>query len=145
MASNPPSIADEIERYLQTGQTDMMADAWPGDLMERGERSHDDLRGPLVLEVRRLTDRRTRHPLTDVDTAALTRSKIERMVRGLFPRAEQDLVLAAREKFVVFLSSVNIEDIMRGHDWEVCLGQREPLPCGVGTKLLGGTRRRSSA
>jgi hypothetical protein len=31
-----PTIDDEIERYLRTGDSDDMATAWPGDLMDRG-------------------------------------------------------------------------------------------------------------
>jgi len=53
-ASPSSIIAGEIERYLRTGEADMMGNAWPGDIMERGRRQHADLRGALVEEVRRL-------------------------------------------------------------------------------------------
>ena len=66
------TIADEIERYLRTGDADMDAWAWPGDFMERDRRQHADLRGALVAEIertiqqfeaRRATSRaRTRRP-----------------------------------------------------------------------------------
>ena len=36
IARSTPTIADEIERYLRTGDADMDARAWPGDFMERG-------------------------------------------------------------------------------------------------------------
>lgn len=50
-----PSIADEVERYLRTGETDPHYAAWPGDgFMERANRAHEDVRGALVREVRRL-------------------------------------------------------------------------------------------
>ena len=110
--SDSPSIADEIERYLLTGQTDSWCGAWTGDLMERAERAHADLRGALVREVKRLTQGRRHSPLPISDTVALTRAKVEPMVRGLFPRSEQNVVLATLEKSVVFVTSDNIEALL---------------------------------
>jgi hypothetical protein len=49
--SDLPTIADEIERYLRTGEVDPYEAAWPGDVMERGRRAHADLRAALVQEV----------------------------------------------------------------------------------------------
>lgn len=40
------------------------------------------------------------------------------MVRGLFQRAEQDAVLAMLEKSVVFLTSANIEALLKEHDYD---------------------------
>jgi len=48
------TIADEVERYLRTGETDPHHAAWPGNgFMERANRANEDLRGALVREVRR--------------------------------------------------------------------------------------------
>ena len=80
--------------------------------MDRANRAHGDLRGALVREVRRLANGLTHEPLPEADTIALTHRKVERMVRGLFPRAEQDAVLAKLEKSVVFLTSANIEPLL---------------------------------
>ena len=33
-------ISDEIERYLRTGEADMIGNPWAGDIMERGRRQH---------------------------------------------------------------------------------------------------------
>jgi hypothetical protein len=110
--SEPPSIADEVERYLRTGQTDLWYGAWTGDIMERAGRAHDDLRGALVREVKRLTEGCTHPPLPHSDTVALARAKVAPMVRGLFPRSEQDVVLATLEKSVVFVTSDNIEELL---------------------------------
>lgn len=112
MPDSAPSIADEVERYLRTGKTDPYFAAWPGDFIENANRAHDDLRGALVREVKRLAEGRTHKPLPQTDLIALTRGKVEPMVRGLFPRAEQDVVLAILEKSVVFLSSANIEALL---------------------------------
>ena len=86
--------------------------------MERANRAHRDLRGALVHAVKRLAEGLSHKPLPHVDTVALTRSKVEPMVRGLFPRAEQETVLAAIEKCVVFVTNANIEELLhaRGFD-----------------------------
>jgi hypothetical protein len=46
------------------------------------------------------------------DAVAFTRGKIEPMVRGLFPRAEQEVVLAALAQSVVFLTKANIAAVL---------------------------------
>ena len=101
MIEAKPTIDDEIERYLRTGES--------GSFMERADRAHDDLRGALVCAVRRLAGGRTHGPLPEADTVSLTCAKVEPMVRGLFPRVEQDAVLTMIERSVVFLTSANIE------------------------------------
>ena len=117
--SFPATIADEVQRYLRTGETDPHHAAWPGNgFMERANRAHDDLRGALVREVRRLAEGLSHKPLPQVDTVALTRDKVEPMVRGLFPRVEQDQVLATLQKSVVFLTSANIEPLMLEHGYD---------------------------
>ena len=107
-----PIIAEEIERYLLTGESDPLYSAWSGSFLERANRAHDDLRGALVRAVRRLTEGLAHEPLPETDTVALTRAKVEPMVRGLFPRAEQDAVLATLEQSVVFITSANIETLL---------------------------------
>jgi len=94
MSAASPNIADEVERYLRTGDTDPYLAAWPGSVIERGHRAHADLRSALVREVRRLSDGLSHEPVPDGVGVEFTRSKVEPMVRGLFPRAEQDVVLA---------------------------------------------------
>jgi hypothetical protein len=109
-----PIIAEEIEQYLLTGESDPLYSAWSGSFLERANRAHDDLRGALVRSVRRLTKGLVHEPLPETDTVALTRAKAEPMVRGLFPRAEQDAVLATLEQSVVFITSANIERLLHG-------------------------------
>jgi hypothetical protein len=113
------TVDDEVERYLRTGETDPHHAAWPGSgLMERASRAHEDLRGALVRDVRRLAEGLTHEPLPQADSVALTRGKVEPMVRGLFPRIEQDAVLATLEKSVVFLTSANIEALLLEHGYD---------------------------
>ena len=108
-----PIIAEEIERYLLTGESDPLYSAWSGSFLERANRARDDLRGALVRAVRRLTKGLAHEPLPETDTVALTRAKVEPMVRGLFPRAEQDAVLATLEQSVVFTTSANMEKLLQ--------------------------------
>jgi hypothetical protein len=110
---------DEIERYLKTGRCDLGYAAWPGDLIERARRARDDLRGALVAEVRRVAGSEdVPEPLANLDVVAFTRRKVEPMVRGLFPRVEQETVLAVLERSTVFLTSVNLDEVLRGTRWD---------------------------
>jgi hypothetical protein len=108
-----PIIAEEVERHLLTGESDPLHLAWSGSFFERANRARDGLRGALVRTVKRLTEELADEPLPEIGTVALTRAKVEPMVRGLFPRAEQDAVLAALEQSVVFITKANIERLIR--------------------------------
>lgn len=92
--------------------------AWPGDLMERCRRQHADLRGALVEEVRRLAMGRTHERAPEDVGVAFTRTKVEPMVRGLFSKAEQDVVLATLEKSVVYVTSGTIEPLILNQSWD---------------------------
>lgn len=107
-------IAREVERYLQTGLTDSIYPAWPGTFLDRAKVAHQDLRGSLLRKVQQLAEGRSTPPLPLLDTVALTRAKVEPMVRGLFPRVEQGAILAMLEKSVVFVTSSNIADLLLG-------------------------------
>jgi hypothetical protein len=132
------SIADEVDQYLRTGQTDPHCAAWPGDFMVRANRANDDLRSALVSEVKRLADGLAHEPLPEADSLVLTRGKVEPMVCGLFPRAEQDVVLATLEKSVVFVTSRNIERLLLDHGFDSSAWTLANLYlASVGAKLLG--------
>jgi hypothetical protein len=105
-------VDEEVERYLLTGESDSLCFAWSGGFLERANRAHVDLRTALVRAVRRLTKGLAHGPLSEIGTVALTRAKIEPMVRGLFARAEQEIVLETLERSVVFITSANIERLI---------------------------------
>src|SRR5262245_51752788 len=135
---SPPTIATEVERYLRTGDADDLAHAWPGDIMERGRLQHADLRGALVDEVRRLAKGLTHEPVPDNVCDAFTRAKVEPMVRGLFSKAEQDVVLSSLENSVVYVTSETIEPIILNHSWDRSAWDLANLYLlSVGAKLLG--------
>src|ERR1051326_3818316 len=106
------AIQNEIQRYLATGETDVLRSAWAGNWEERFRRGHDDLRGALVREVRQRTAGRKHASVPDIVGPVLTRAKVGPMVRGLFARSEQDAVLAVVEQAVVFVNSTNIDSIL---------------------------------
>lgn len=109
----------EVERYLRTGDHDLQYSAWPGrDVFERAHKGHDALRQALVAEVRRRTrDAREPDALARLDVVAFTRAKVAPMVRGLFPRQEQESVLTVLLGSVVFLQPSSIERVLTETRW----------------------------
>jgi hypothetical protein len=106
--------------------------------MERANCAHDDLRGALVSAVRRRAEGLTHAPLPEIDTIALTRAKVEPMVRGLFPRAERDAVLATIGRSVVFVTSANIAPLLLERSFDSSAWTLANLYlASVGAELLG--------
>jgi hypothetical protein len=115
-----------------------MGDSWPGDILERGLRQRADLRDALLAEVRRLACGRAHETVPDDVGVAFTRAKVEPMVRGLFPKAEQDVVLATLEKSVVYVTSETLEPILLSHAWDRSAWDLANLyRLSVGAELLG--------
>lgn len=111
-----PTVQDEIERYLTTGEHDQLLDAWPGrSLIERAQRGTSDLRAALLAEVRSRTAHATiPEAVAALDTETFARAKAPPMVHGLFPAHERTPVLDMLTRSAVFetgsiLSSVCIE------------------------------------
>jgi hypothetical protein len=108
----------EIEQFLRTGEADPLMANWPGkNILDRLERGSETLTAALLAEVRR-REARVTIPTPMVvpgsDLLAFTRAKLAPMVRGLFPRAEQEPVLAIFERSVAFLTPESIEPLIRG-------------------------------
>ena len=105
----------EIDQYLRTGDYDPLMLNWPGqNIVEMTRHGSKAFRAALLAEVRRRAAQ-VRIPTPKNmpgDLAAFTRAKFEPMVRGLFPRAEQDVVLATLEQSVVFVTSANSEPLL---------------------------------
>jgi hypothetical protein len=138
MTESQRTIAQEIERYLRTGETDPYRSAWSGGFLEHEKRAHDDLRRALVREVRRLTAGLRHEPLPESDTVSFTGAKVEPMVRGLFPRADQDLVLAMLERSVVFVADAKIESLLIERAFDSSAWTLANLYlASVGAELLG--------
>jgi len=138
VTETPATIADELQRYVRTGECDAYFSAWPGSFLDRARRAHDDLRDALIHEVRRRSERRTPGHVLDADTVALTRRKVTPMVQGLFARVEQPVVLATLERSVVFVTNANIEPLVRDAEFESSAWTLANLYlASVGAELLG--------
>lgn len=109
---------EAVDLYLRTGDYDAAFRAWPGNIMARETRGHAELLQALVTKVKELeaTGRISTISLPR-DLLAFTRRKVARMVRGLFPKIEQDAVLAMLEKSVVFLTPDNIASVLTDCTW----------------------------
>jgi hypothetical protein len=111
-------VAEAIEHYLRTGNYEPTGAPWPGNIIERSRRSHDELIHALVTEVMRSAKTRPAPELAQgFDAVAFTRAKVEPMVCGLFPRVERQAVLALLERAVVFLTPANIEPVLQRQRW----------------------------
>ena len=55
--------------------------------------------------------------LTGIDVVAFTRTKVEPMVRGLFPAHEQEKVLGVLARSVVFLTPATIDMVLQTTPW----------------------------
>jgi len=113
-------LEEEVDRYVRTGDHDnLLFSGWPGDdLGARARHAHEALSDALVAEVRR----RTRHAevpgeLLGLDVTAFARGKVAPMVRGLFPRAEQEQVLDLLARSVVFLTPAKLDPILSQMRW----------------------------
>ena len=111
-------VAAAIEVYLRAGTTDPGLKAWTGDLREKAERSHGDLRSALIGEVLRRAAGRTHRPLSEFDTRRLTRRKVLPMVIGLFAAAEREAVLRLVERSIIFVTGANIERLLMDQRWD---------------------------
>jgi hypothetical protein len=113
------SPQQDVERYLCTGEHDELSRSWPGDtFLARAQHGDAALRDALVSTVRK----RTAHAvvpaaLAGIDVVAFTRTKVEPMVRGLFPAHEQQKVLDVLARSVVFLTPATIDTVLQTTPW----------------------------
>jgi len=112
-------ISEAIDVYLKAGLHDPMFDAWQGDgFADRSRQRSDSLREALIAEVLTRTQCRPVSALpNDLDLRQFARHKFSGMVKGLFPKAEQAIILAMLERSVVFLTPLNIAQVLRDMPW----------------------------
>lgn len=118
--ARPVTIEDAIAEYLRTGDADPMHPEWSGaNLFDRAQRAEDALTGALLSEVRSRAAGRGWGSSVEVphDMKAYTRAKVEPMVRGLFARAEHDVILQLLERSTVLATDDTVEDVIRGCGW----------------------------
>ena len=110
---------DAIQAYLKTGEHDPMFFAWPGNgVLDKSRIGTANLRDALIAEVLRRTENQQGLAIPDgMDLHQFSRQKFCAMVKGLFPRSEQEIVLSVLERSVVFLTQENIVSVLRDMTW----------------------------
>lgn len=144
--------ATEVARYLSTGEHDMWFPAWTGsNTVDRLQRGTRDLQEALIAELQRrvaavATTVAMPAALRELDGIGFVRRKAEAMVRGLFPQAEQDIVLSCVERAVMFLTPETIAAVVMDCDWlstawdvgNIYLASMHAEPLGAdGPQLVG--------
>lgn len=111
--------AQEVRRFLASGEYDALYSAWPGgDLIVKARKGEHALKQALVTEVRRRAKGRYLPPLPPgFNPSQFTLGKVGSMVRGLFPRKEQRTVFRLFDKSLVFLTPDSIGQILAGMTW----------------------------
>lgn len=112
-------MSEEIEIYLKGGRHDPMFEAWPGSgFFDRSQHGSGTLREALIAEVlTRTQGGPVTTPPDDLDLRQFAHQKFSGMVKGLFPKAEQAIVLSMLERSVVFLTPLNIAPVLRDMPW----------------------------
>lgn len=133
----------DVAHYLRTGESDYRAAGWPGSTtLDALRNAKHGRRSALLAEVRSRTAHCTAHPSLPDEGAgrALTRQKVEPMVRGLFPRREHDRVLELVEGSVVFLGPDTIAEVILRESFDSTAWQLANLYLGsFDLDLLGPT------
>lgn len=137
MAIAQPTVEGEIQRYLLNGVSDPLSAAWQGNFLERSIRAHNELRSALIGAVRQRETNREHGLPPHLDLVGLTRTKVEPMVRGLFRRDEQQVVLAVLEKSVVLLTRNKVETLLLQESFDGSAWTLANLYlAGIGAELL---------
>ena len=102
------------QHFLATGEHGELDAAWPGrSFYERACAADETLRAALIDEVREKM-RGREFPCLPVafDARQFVLTKVEPMVRGLFPAQERQAVLDLLENSLAFVTHANIEKIL---------------------------------
>lgn len=110
-------IPTAIARYLDCGDSDPESRVWPGGHLDRHVLAHRELRSALVAEVRSRAVGVAPAEVPDAPIAS-SQHRIELMVRGLFPAAEQEIVLARLRTSVVLITQDNIDALIQSLTWD---------------------------
>ncbi len=107
-----------IRHYLATGDRDRSHGGWGRTFLEAEQNCSAALSEALIGEVKARTatvDLSRR--MIPADLEHLARDKIEPMVQGLFPPAEQAILLRTLEQSVVFVTPQNVERVLRAQPY----------------------------
>jgi hypothetical protein len=107
-----------IDRFLDSGEYDNSFEMWSGGtFVDKANRGSHALRSALISEVLLRAGQAAVpaycHSVTDIDSCA----KFTPMVRGLFPQAEQSIILDMLERSVIFLTPATIKIALEKTPW----------------------------
>jgi len=111
--------AQEIRRFLASGDHDQLYMAWPGnDLLAKAQKGERAIKQALVAEIRRRAQGK-HHPSLPpgFNPSEFSLAKVGPMVRGIFPVREQLMVFALFEKALVFVTHDNVELVLARLNW----------------------------
>src|ERR1043166_2370351 len=106
-----------IQHFLRSGEHDPRFAGWSGEYLARAKEADADLRQALIAAVKLRPGKWPAILDMPSDPVAFTRTRVEPMVRGLFPRTEQPTVLRLLEHAVIFLSPENIDSVLQHTEW----------------------------
>lgn len=112
-------IANNIDRYLQSGEHDPLFVGFPGsDNFDRIRRGYRVLAEALVAEVHsRAPGEAAEAPASfPTDVSAFARQRIEPMVHGLFRRTDRDAVTKLLADSVVFITPDTVDSLIERED-----------------------------
>jgi len=134
-----------VSRYLETGDTETSdAFLWPGiSFIDKEINAHAALRHALIDEVLRRAQGAVLPELPPLaELIQMTRRRVEPMVRGLFPKAEQDTILKLLEGSVVFLTPGNINRVLEDESFHHCAWMlANAYLTSTGATPLGGSKQ----
>ena len=108
-------VESAIREFLESGDYDPLFQSFPGDNhLERIVNGAQALTESLIEFVQ--SNKTDAPPCVPEDTRLLAREKARPMVCALFPKHEQEAVLSMLENSLVFVSSSNIESLIREND-----------------------------
>jgi hypothetical protein len=109
----------EIQRFITTGEHDVLHGAWAGhDFFTRAHTADRTLRTALADEVRRRTITQSPPSLPPGSQAGpFVLRKVAPMVQGLFPANERQAMLDLFEKSLCFVTHENIDQLLSETIW----------------------------
>lgn len=105
----------EVDRFLSSGDHDILFQMWPGNtVVGRAINGDTALRSALISEISMRAGQVAipacqEYPCQDINA----RAKFAPLVRGLFPKTEQPIILDMLEHSVIFLTPATINTVIK--------------------------------
>lgn len=105
-----PAIEQQVERFIRTGEFEDLPYGTVRERLDVERREGPILRNALLDEVRKRTDRIDRsNSISDLRAREIITARLQPLVKGLLPKAEEQKVLGFLAKSFVVVTGENIE------------------------------------